>query len=127
MLDTIDAVIIGIDTEQRFIIAVYDARKDFFYTAGRLSAHDNLKLPNKRSFSAVASSWNVENFHELSRYFYPDLVVEVKIDRIKENKKFSCGFQLVKPRIKQIRYDKEIYQATTVDEIKSMYELQNFM
>ncbi len=53
----------------------------------------------------------------------PKVVVEVAADEITKSPVHSCGFALRFPRLVRVREDKDVFDATTVSEIKKMYEI----
>ncbi len=53
----------------------------------------------------------------------PSVVVEVAADEITKSPVHSCGFALRFPRLVRIREDKDAFGATTVSEIKRIYEI----
>jgi DNA ligase-1 len=55
----------------------------------------------------------------------PSLVVEIAADEITKSPNHSSGLALRFPRLVRFRDDKSIDQATTVSEVKKLYQLQN--
>jgi DNA ligase-1 len=54
----------------------------------------------------------------------PEVVLEIAFDRIQESKRHKSGYALRFPRIARIREDKTPEQASTVDEVRRIYEGQ---
>jgi DNA ligase 1 len=54
----------------------------------------------------------------------PQIVLEIAFDRIQESKRHKSGFALRFPRIARIRDDKTPAEASTIDEVRRIYEGQ---
>ena len=54
----------------------------------------------------------------------PELVVEIEADEITNSPIHSSGFALRFPRLVKFRDDKSVYQATTLSEVKKLFDLQ---
>lgn len=54
----------------------------------------------------------------------PEVVLEIAFDRIQESKRHKSGFAMRFPRIVRIRDDKRPDQASTIDEVRAIYEGQ---
>ena len=56
---------------------------------------------------------------------YPSLVIEVTADSISESTKHSLGLSLRFPRFLKIREDKNPNQATTIEELRTLFKMQS--
>ncbi len=119
-----------------FLGCVYDKTREKFVTIARVgsgfSEEDlaffnekltNLKLKKKSSL--------VDSLIEPDFWVEPKLVVEVIADEITRSPVHTCGrdenglgFALRFPRFVKIREDKGVFDVTTVEEIKQMFENQ---
>ena len=54
----------------------------------------------------------------------PEIVLEVSFDTIQKSNRHDGGYALRFPRIKNIRYDKELKDIDALEKIKSIYENQ---
>ena len=61
---------------------------------------------------------------EPHRYVEPKYVIEVVYDEITKSPLYNEGFSLRFPRFIRIRNDKDIYDTTTEEELKEMYNLK---
>ena len=55
----------------------------------------------------------------------PKLIMEVAADDITKSPTHSSGYALRFPRLVRFRDDKSVNQATTVSEVKRLFEMQN--
>jgi len=54
----------------------------------------------------------------------PSLVVEIAADEITKSPTHASGYALRFPRLIRLREDKDFLQATSLEEIKSLFKLQ---
>lgn len=144
--DTIDCVIIGYFFGKglraafgigSLLAAVYDAKTDRFKTIAKLGtglSEDELvrfkESLDKIKINEIAN--NVDSLIQPDVWVDPIYVVEVQADEITQSPVHTCGknnndpgYALRFPRtVGFIRSDKGAKDATTVDEIKKMFNLQ---
>jgi len=146
--DTIDAVVLGYYSGRgkraqfgigAFLIGVYDKKRDQFETLAKigtgLSDEEWKQLKKWCDQRAINHKpVNVACSPQLEPHVWvnPDLVVEVEADEITKSPvhtagktvKTPYGLALRFPRLVKIRDDKSASDATTVDEVVSMYKNQ---
>ena len=54
----------------------------------------------------------------------PEIVLEVSFDTIQKSDRHSSGYALRFPRIKNIRYDKELKDIDELEKIEAIYQNQ---
>lgn len=54
----------------------------------------------------------------------PKIVLEVSFDIVQKSNRHSSGYALRFPRIKNIRYDKELKDIDELEKIKAIYQNQ---
>jgi DNA ligase 1 len=147
LIDTIDVVILGYYAGQgkrakfgigAFLVGVYDAKKNLFETVAKVGTgmtDDEWKVLKKKcdNISRPTQSKNVVCAKELfpDVWVEPELVCTVKSDEITWSPLHSAGktdknlgMALRFPRFITYRIDKSAHDATTVIELKHLYEQQ---
>jgi DNA ligase-1 len=145
--DTIDGVILGYYYGQgrrtafgigAFLIGVYNKQQDRFETLAKigtgLSDAEWVALKQRCDKLKVKEQpHNIVCAKELAPHvwIYPELVVTVKADEITQSPLHSAGkdqqefgYALRFPRMAEYREDKSAQEATTVQEIKQMFQNQ---
>jgi DNA ligase-1 len=145
--DTIDAVVLGYYFGKgkradfgigAFLIGVYDSPEDGFKTLSKIGTGltdeqwINLKSqisnlpPEGRAGKSQNCPKNVEVPKELTPDVWakPEIVVEIQYDEISKSPLHSAGYALRFPRLVSYRDDKSATEATTVEEIRKMFEGQ---
>lgn len=146
--DTIDAVVLGyyVGRGKRaqfgigaFLVGVYDKKRDRFETLAKIGTglsdeewKQLKKLCDARTIQHKPINVECAPLLEPYAWVSPDLVVEVEADEITKSpvhtagktEKTHYGFALRFPRLVKVREDKSASDATTVDEVISMYRDQ---
>ena len=138
--DTIDAVVLGYYFGEgkragfgigAFLVGVYDPPEDGFKTLSKigtgLTDEQWVEMKGKSEKLRVESSpKNVEVPKELvpNVWARPEIVVEIQYDEISKSPLHTAGYALRFPRLISYRKDKDPEQATTVKEIKEMFDSQ---
>jgi len=139
LADTIDAVVMGYDVGQGkrqqfgigdFLIGVYQSKTDKYFTIAKVGTGltdeewrrmkkevDEIKT-NKKS-----SNFEVNKIMVVDVWCRPKTVVEVQADEITKSPMHTSGYALRFPRLISWR-EKKPQDATTIDEIKKIYETQ---
>lgn len=141
--DTIDAVVLGYYFGRgkradfgigAFLIGVYDPSEDGFKTLSKIGTgltdeqwrEMKVKSEKLRLGKGIKGVKGVNVPKELSPDVWtkPEMVVEIKYDEITKSPLHTAGFALRFPRLISWRADKGPNEATTVEEIKQMFEDQ---
>ncbi|MEM3651998.1 MAG: hypothetical protein QXL21_02640, partial [Nitrososphaerales archaeon] len=56
----------------------------------------------------------------------PKIVLEVAFNNIQKSNRHSSGYALRFPRIKRVRWDKNVDEIDTIDRVKEIYEIQAY-
>ena len=139
-LDTVDCVVMGYyaGTGQRakfgmggFLAGVYDDRKDKFVTVTKVGSgftEDQLSELKRRcdkiKVGEIPSQYDVPKELVCDVWVYPKIVVSIKSNEITESPIHTAKFALRFPRLEDFRDDKAPQDATTLGELKKMYEVQ---
>jgi DNA ligase-1 len=138
--DTIDAVVLGYyhghGKRAQFgigscLIGVYDKTQDAFVTLAKLGtglSDDDWKQLKKAGdeHALKQKPHNVICNKVLEPHIWvePSIVIEVAADAITRSPVHSAGLALRFPRMVKFRFDKSASEATTVTEVRHMYEDQ---
>ena len=141
--DTIDAVVLGYYFGEgkraefgigAFLVGVYDEKSDGFKTLSKVGTgltdeqwrEMRAKSEKLRVREGVKGIKGVNVPKELTPDVWakPSIVVEIKYDEISKSPLHSAGYALRFPRLISYREDKDPQQATTVEEMKKMFEAQ---
>lgn len=145
--DTIDAVILGYYTGQgkragfgigAFLVGIYNETEQAFQTIAKigtgLSDQEWIEVRKKCDALQVAKApANVQVPKELMPdvWVYPEIVCEIRCDNITKSPLHTAGkdaqgvgYALRFPRFLGYRKDKSAFQATTIEEIISLYDQQ---
>ena len=104
-----------------FHLAVYDEKTGRFLEVGK-----TFKGLTDKEFDEITRrllELKVEDLGWMIKV-KPQIVVEVAFNEIQQSPKYKSGYALRFARIVRIRYDKSPYDATTLDELKKLYEEQ---
>ncbi len=143
MVDTVDCVILGYfvgkghRAEFEFgglLVGTYNENLDKFETVAKIgsgfSEEEMISLREMLKKEIVKEKpKNVDSYIEPDYWVVPKYVISVAYDDITKSPSHTCyeqqgqGLALRFPRMKQIRTDKDIYEATTSFEIYEMYNL----
>lgn len=144
-LDTIDAVIVMTEyghgkragTLSDYTLAVRDFGSkpgiDVIGSENGGPLYDDLKIIGK-AYSGLSNKEIDYMTHKLRSLVIrdegnriivkPEIVLEVSFDTIQKSNRHDGGYALRFPRIKNIRYDKELKDIDALEKIKSIYENQ---
>lgn len=149
-LDTIDAVIVIAEyghgkragTISDYTLAVKDYENHASFEEKRYSKNQaentmnpfsNLKIIGK-AYSGLSNKEINEITSKLKSLIVqdkgnkiivkPEIILEVSFDTIQKSNRHESGYALRFPRIKNIRYDKELKDIDSLDKIKFIYENQ---
>jgi DNA ligase 1 len=145
-LDTIDTVIVMTEyghgkragTLSDYTLAVKDSASEFSNDDIIVSENDaplfrNLKIIGK-AYSGLSNKeidYMTNKLKSLiiqdegSRIIVkPEIILEVSFDTIQKSNRHGSGYALRFPRIKNIRYDKELDDVDSLEKIKVIYENQ---
>jgi len=84
----------------------------------------------KSKLNGLESSQKPTEYAEIDKILQPDfwvrpsLVVEIAADEITKSPTHASGYALRFPRLIRLREDKDFLQATSLEEIKSLFKLQ---
>jgi DNA ligase-1 len=144
-LDTIDTVIVmaeyghgkraGTLSDYTLAVKDYDSKfsNDIKVPEDARSLFRNLKIIGK-AYSGLSNK-EIDNMtkklksliiqNEGSRIIVkPEIILEVSFDTIQKSNRHGSGYALRFPRIKNIRYDKELNDIDSLEKIKVIYENQ---
>ncbi|MBI2621465.1 MAG: ATP-dependent DNA ligase [Candidatus Levybacteria bacterium] len=145
LTDTIDCVILGYITGRgkrvefgagALLVGVYDKDKDEFVSISRIGTgltDEEWREIHKRADKIKVSHKpaRVNSTIEPSVWIEPKIVIEVLADEITRSPLHTAGktekelgFALRFPRLVSFRNDKKAEEATSVDEIKRLFEIQ---
>ncbi|KKS16354.1 MAG: putative DNA ligase [candidate division WWE3 bacterium GW2011_GWA1_41_8] len=138
--DTIDVVILGYYHGRGgrarfgmggFLTAVYDKATDTFKTITKVGSGltdeqfvslrerlDKIKIDKKPAKA------DVDKFFDVNVWVAPKIVVEVGADELSKSANHTAGYALRFPRMIKIREDRRPEDATSLEEIKSIYKNQ---
>lgn len=139
LTDTIDAVIMGYSRGQgkrssfgigMFLVGV--RKGDSFVTVTKIGTgvSDKLWKQLHANLEAIKTKEQPKEYVGVNKLFTPDVWVEPKIvveiagDDLTRSPSHGAGIAVRFPRLVRVRTDKSPAQATTVSEIKRMYEAQ---
>jgi len=126
-VETIDVVIVGAEWGHGrrkgwlsdYYLAVYDPSSEEFLIVGKtfkgLTDEEFNWITNKLLELKIAD----EGYRI---WVKPEIVVEVAFNEIQRSPKYKSGFALRFARITRFRFDKTPKEATTIDELRQMYE-----
>ena len=123
MVDTLDLVVVGYKKNEHFLLASYDDNNDEYCIIGLIPADELPKTIKVHTIPHHDS--RVICMYEADVWFYPELVVEVSCQSIASCISQLSPFFLVKPKFIKICMDKNAEHATTLDEVASIYRMQN--
>lgn len=138
LADTVDAVVMGYTRGRgkrasfgigQFLAGIKDGEKIKTITkVGTGLTDDQFKELRKRlerlETKEKPNKYDVHKDLEPDFWVKPSLVVELAADEITKSPKHTAGFALRFPRLIKFRDDKSTTQATTMKEIKELFELQ---
>jgi len=137
MVDNFDLVLIGAfygkgrrsGSYGALLCAAYDQKEDQFFSVCKLGTgltDENLEgLPKKMEkyvSDKKPARVTVKKEMEPDVWFEPEIVVEVLAAEVTKSPFHTAGYALRFPRFVNYRKDKDAEQATTVKEIKEMFE-----
>lgn len=145
--DTMDCVVMGYDAGKgkrsefgigAFLAGVYDQKEDVFKTVAKIGTglSDDEWRKMKKLCDDVASDkkpalYNVDKTMKVDVWVKPEIVVEIKADEITRSTMHTAGrsgknagYALRFPRLERFRDDKTPEDATSVKEVKAMFESQ---
>lgn len=139
--DTIDCVVMGYDLGKgkrvdfgigAFLVGVYDEKNDQFVTVAKigtgLTDEEWKKLHVISSTLYVRkkpSNYFVDKTMECDVWVKPKIVVEIRADEITKSPVHTAGFALRFPRLERFRDDKNVYEITTLEELKKIRVINN--
>jgi DNA ligase 1 len=138
--DTIDCLVMGFDFGKgkrvgfgigAFLVGVLDEKKDKFVTVAKIGTGltddewKELKIKSlKLRIKNKPANYSVDKLAECDVWIEPKIVVEIKADEITKSPSHTAGLALRFPRLERFRDDKDPREATTLEEIKKMYQRQ---
>lgn len=138
LADTIDAVVMGYDRGKgkrqgfgigAFLVGIRDKNK--FKTVAKIGTglSDDQWREMKKRCDQLKTDDQPKNYEvaKITRpdfWCRPEMVVEIKADEITQSPVHTAGLALRFPRLEKFRDEKDINQATSVKEIKKLYDLQ---
>jgi len=139
LADTIDCIIMGYSAGKgkraqfglgQFLVGVRDGKKIKTVTKIGTGITDEQfkefkKRLSKLEVKEMPKSYVVHKNLEPDYWIKPEIVVEVAADDITKSPTHSAKYALRFPRLVRFRDDKGVKQATTVTEVKRLFEMQN--
>jgi len=142
LVDTIDCVVMGTYAGQgkragfgvgAFLVGVLSNLSDLNYlTISKIGTGltdeqwKELKAEGRRlKAEGKPKEYDVPKGLTPDTWLRPELVVEIQADNITVSPLHAAGFALRFPRLVRYRDDKSPQQATTVEEVKKLYEIQS--
>lgn len=136
--DTMDCVVMGYTVGKgkrasfglgQFLVGVRDGEKILTVTkVGTGLTDDQFRQLNERLKKLVVGEkpkeYEVAKVLEPNYWVTPQVVVEIAADDITKSPNHTAGLALRFPRLVKFRDDKSYKEATTVKELKNLYELQ---
>ena len=145
--DTIDAVILGYNTGAgrrasfgigAFLVGVYDPKHDRFETVAKVGTglsdaewHDLKKRCDKEAVKSKPHNVVCESALEPDVWVYPSIVCEIQAEEITRSPlhtagrdRLGNGLALRFPRFISFRSDKSATEATTEEELRTLYTQQ---
>jgi DNA ligase 1 len=141
LADSIDAVVLGYYYGEgnrakhgigALLVGLYDNNDDIYYSVAKLGT--GIKDEQWIDIKAILDKYKIMNYSnniKVDKALIPDvmvelsMVVEIEADEITRSKIHGTGYSLRFPRLKHIRYDKNIDQITTISELKNLFEIRN--
>lgn len=139
LTDTIDAVVMGYYRGEgkragfgigAFLVGVKKGEEFVTITKIGTGVSDELWKELKKAFSRESSAERPNEYPDVTKTYVPDvwihpkIVVEIAGDDLTKSSTHGAGVAVRFPRLVRIRTDKSPGQATTVTELKKMYETQ---
>ncbi len=132
-----------------FLIGIYDDQKEMFVTVSKIGTGltdeewRELKVKSQKlKVKSKPKNYDVDKMMECDYWIEPKIVVEIRADEITRSPVHTAGrvmktsksgnaqevneagYALRFPRLERFRDDKEPKDATTLNEVKKMYNLQ---
>lgn len=138
LADTVDAIVMGYSVGKgkrtsfglgQFLVGVRDNDKIKTVTKVGTGLTDEQFRQLKERLKEIEvdkmpKNYVVDKLLEPDFWVAPKMVVEVAADEITKSPNHSSGFALRFPRLVRFRDDKSVDQATTIAEVKKLFELQ---
>lgn len=138
--DTVDCMVLGYDIGKgkrtdfgigAFLVGIYDKAKDVYVSISKIGTGltDNEWREMKKRCDVLRArtihpTYVVDQLMDVDVWVMPGIVVEIKADEITKSPVHSAGYALRFPRLVRFRDDKSPQEATTLDEISSLYTKQ---
>jgi DNA ligase 1 len=137
--DTVDCVVMGYTAGRgkrasfglgQFLVGVKDGEKIKTVTkVGTGLTDEQFRELKKRllgsELTEMPKEYEVHKLLEPDFWVNPEVVVEIAADDITKSPTHTAGLALRFPRLVKFRDDKSPDQATTVEEVKKLFKLQN--
>ncbi len=115
----------------KFLAGIFDESTQTFKTITKVGTglkDDDWKylkeLADKHAVTKAPKGVEYTKYYQPDVYLSPKIMVEIGGDEISVSKTHSSGYALRFPRLLFFRTDKDPSQATTLEEVKSLYSLQ---
>ncbi len=128
-LESFDLVIVGAEWGQgkrnkflsSYLLACKHPKKEEFLTIGKLSSG-----PTEEQYEEITRLLKPLILKTKGREVIvkPQVIVEVNYQEIQESPKYSSGFALRFPTLKQVRYEKSLNEVDDLNKVKFNYESQ---
>lgn len=138
--DTVDCMVLGYDIGKgkrtdfgigAFLVGIYDKAKDMYVSISKIGTgltdsewREMKKRCDALRARTIHASYVVDQLMYVDVWVTPGIVVEIKADEITKSPVHSAGYALRFPRLVRFRDDKSPQEATTLDEISSLYTKQ---
>lgn len=120
MVDTLDLVVVGKNSDNYYMLACYDDKNDKYIAICILDGSkftQQIKLYAKHDDRIVC-------MYEVQELYYPEVVVEISCKSIGSCISPRSPFFIIQPELIKIREDKNAEHATTLSEVATLYKLQ---